>query len=132
MSDDELFENVIRAAFGRRVDDTSDGSYRGTVRDLPVILGGMSPFQCSRCPRVFQPATFHVEVGVEPICRYCATADAELAPWQGFCDVMDMVDHVMQQASGRNQRLLLAELAAKYADHFAWWRWPEEEPGDAG
>ena len=119
----EEAENVIRAAFGTT-------SFEKDEVHLPVVLGGMSPFRCDRCGRTFGAATFHVEPVDDPVCRYCARDDEQLSIWAEFCDVMDWVDQLMQWAGDRRQRLILAEVVAKYADHFARWRWPEEEPAD--
>lgn len=123
MSDDEQFRNVIRAKFGTPFFEREE-------THLPIVVGGMSPFRCDRCGRLFQPATFHVEPVEDPICRYCAMADDQLSIWQEFCDAADMLDRLMRRAADRSQRLLLAELVAKYSDHFARWRWPEQEPSE--
>ncbi|MFI6329874.1 hypothetical protein ACIBBG_16425 [Micromonospora chersina] len=116
MSDDV---SVIRAEFGNRADEQHG-------RPLPVVLGGMAPFTCTRCPRMFSPVTWHVELDREVLCRYCAKCDPDLAIWQDWCDVMEMVDQMMQAAAGRDQRQVLARMLEHYAGHLAEWRWPED------
>lgn len=127
MSDvNETFRNVIRAEFGRQVaDDTGDGSV-----PLPVTLGGVATFQCTRCSRMATPATWHVTWGREVLCRYCAMADPELAIWQEWVDVMDAIDQMMQRATDASERVVLAQMLERYAGHLARWRWPEEEHGE--
>lgn len=127
MSDvNETFRNVIRAEFGRQVDDdTKDGSVL-----LPVTLGGMAPFRCTRCSRVFSPVTWHVTRDREVLCRYCAMCDPELAIWQEWVDVMDAIDQMMQRAADASERAILAQMLERYAGHLARWRWPEDQPGE--
>lgn len=123
MSDDvnERFGNVIRAEFGT-------ASSLEEVMPLPVVLGGMAPFKCTRCSRVFSPVTWHVELAREVLCRYCAKVDPELAIWQEWADVMDAVDQMMQRAADLGERVVLAQMLERYAGHLARWRWPEDEP----
>lgn len=83
--------------------------------------------RCTRCPQVWRPTTWHVEPGNDPVCRDCALADPALARWQQHCDVSDAIDALMQVATDRRERLLFADLLTQRADHFARWRWPEEE-----
>lgn len=120
MSDvDEQFPNVIRPEFGTRPIEE-----QGVP--LPVVLGGMAPFRCTRCARVFSPTTWHIERRREVLCRYCAKCDPDLAIWQEWADVMDMVDQLMQRAADASERVVLAQMVERYAGHLARWRWPEQ------
>ena len=103
---------------------------------LPITLGGGEAFQCSRCPVVFSPQTWHVEPGAEdvdgnlvhgnPICPACALDDPQLSMWQRYCDILDAVDTLMQQAHTFNRRSLLTSMLGSNVGHMARWRSPDE------
>lgn len=92
---------------------------------LPVILAG-GDFTCS-CGYTFQPKTYHtVDAKGRPMCRTCAPLSG-LAVWQLFCDAADALDEMMQTAAGQRERSLLAQMVAQTAEHFARWRWPQDD-----
>lgn len=104
-------------------------------RTLPIVLGGGPVHRCGRCAATFTATTWHVieDRGEHDgrwyhgdICRRCADADPQLHHWQAFCDVADAIDALMQTAPDRHARELLARQLADVADHFAAWRWPDE------
>lgn len=115
------------------LDDEPEGEPVG--RSLPIMLGGAT-LRCCRCTRPFTAQTWrcvddygkHGDAHYHgDVCRRCADADPELRHWSGFCDIADVIDAVMQTAPDKKTRELLAMQIRNAAEHFAAWRWPDEE-----
>lgn len=104
-----------------------------TGTPIPLALGGARPFRCYFCRLPFVPETWHVELpgGDDPVCRRCALENPDLHVWQLQVDIYDQIDRLMQVLPNREARLMHAAFLDGRADHFARWRWPEDEPLDS-
>lgn len=99
---------------------------------LPVMLGGGPVHRCARCARTFTTETYRCVQHLDDdryrdICRYCADADPDLHHWQAYCDVADAIDTLMRTAPDKAARQLLRAMLTNAAEHFAVWRWPNED-----
>ncbi|MGI5232878.1 hypothetical protein [Actinoallomurus sp. CA-142502] len=129
---EKLDDAAVRADLDRHLDEVL-GEQEAT--DLPIVLSG-GVHRCGRCLLSFSTQTYHVihDLGTRDghwryadICRGCATADPALSHWQRLCDVADVIDSLMQVAPDKRTRNLFAAQLKGTADHFARWRWPEDD-----
>lgn len=126
--EDPMTDNVITLPTRKQPDGTP----------VPIVLGGGRVFHCGRCARTFTAQTWHCIENMREdadglahhtdVCRRCAFADPILSNWANLCDVLDSIDGLMQDAVDQRARNVLQALITRAAEHFAVWRWPEDQP----
>lgn len=101
-----------------------------SLEELPITLGGDGIEHCWMCnaeERV-HPSKWRIVTSRGYVCARCTkTRDPLLAPVQAHCDIVNAIDDLLRRFDDREDRGVQVRLIDRTLEHFANWRWPDQD-----